>query len=311
MTRNVHRISGLLCVLLLAGNEGAFGWNATGHKSISFLSYSLLTPRTKQRVDAILRLHPDYRTILAAGTAADPVDIAHNAFAVASIWPDVVKGDPRFSDSASGAVTVLPGFPDMLRHQSWHYVNTPFPGEFAHEAIDPVNAPAELKRLLKLLQKDGAATPEQAFALPWIIHLETDLHQPLHTVSRFYRNSTGAVEQDKGGNACYIDQQRNLHALWDSILGTESDEKSVARLAASLQDHYSGSKKPDLKVDNWVREGVEIARSMVYGFAGNCQDREHPTVLPPDYKRKARAVAVERASIAAYRLAALLNDKLD
>ena len=311
MISHVRQMSGLFCVLLLAGNQGLFAWNATGHKSISFLTYSLLTPRTKQRVDAILRMHPDYTTILAAGTATDPVDIAHNAFSLASTWPDVIKSDPRFSDSATGASNVLPGFPDMLRHQSWHYVNTPFPDEFAHERIDPVNAPAELKRLLKMLHKNGAATAEEAFALPWIIHLETDLHQPLHTVSRFYRSSSGVVEQDKGGNACYIDQQRNLHALWDSILGTESDEKSVARLAASLQDHYSGSKKPDLKVDNWIREGVEVARSMVYGFAGNCLDREHPTVLPPDYRPKARAVAVERASVAAYRLAALLNDKLD
>lgn len=311
MTTNVRRVSGFFCVLLLAGNQGLFAWNATGHKSISFLSYSLLTTHARQRVDAILRLHPDYRTILAAGTVTDPVDIAHNAFAVASTWPDIIKGDPRFHDSAAEALAVLPGFPDMLRHQNWHYVNMPFPDEFGHEAIDPVNAPAEFKRLVKLLQKNGSPTTEEAFALPWIIHLETDMHQPLHTVSRFYRNSSGTVEQDKGGNTCFIDQERNLHALWDSILGTEFDEKSVARLAASLKDHYSGPKKPDLKVDNWIQEGIEVARAIVYEFPGNCQNREHPTVLPHGYKQKARAVAVQRASIAAYRLAALLNEKLD
>src|SRR4051794_36618902 len=242
MMTQVRRVSGLLGVLLLAGNQGVFAWNATGHKSISFLTYSLLTPRSKARVNAILRLHPDYATILGAGSATDPVDIAHNAFAVAATWPDIIKSDPRFSDSGVEALKVLPGFPDMLRHQNWHYVNTPFPNEFADEAIDPVNAPTELKRLLKLLQKNDDATAEEAFALPWIIHLVTDMHQPLHTVSRFYRTSSGAVEQDKGGNGCYVEQARNLHSLWDGILGTEFDEKSVARLAASLRDHYSGPK---------------------------------------------------------------------
>jgi hypothetical protein len=312
MKRSGRRMCALFC-LSLAGSPGLFAWNATGHKAITFLAYSLLTPKARGRVDAILKAHPDYRTILAARStaSADAVDLAHNAFAVASTWPDIIKSDPRFSDTPVAGAPALPGFPDMLRHQNWHYINTPVPAEFEKQPIDPVNVTAELKRLLRTLKKDGVVSPEEAFALPWIMHLVTDIHQPLHTVSRFYRSTNGAVEQDKGGNACYIAEERNLHSLWDSILGVNSVENPVARQAASLQDHYPQPRKVNLKPETWIREGVAVAQTVVYDLNSDCRDKEHPAPLPQGYREKARAVAKQRAALAAYRLAALLNDKFD
>ncbi len=306
-----YRFVSLLC-LLLALAPCMSAWNATGHRAISFLAYSHLNSKARQRVEAILKAHPDYRDMFSKGLATDPVDIARNAFTSASVWSDVIKGDPRFSDAApaqGNGSALLPGFPDMLRHQNWHYINSPVPAEFRNEAIDPANAVSELKRLLKVLRKDGPVTPEEAFALPWIIHLITDVHQPLHTVSRFSRTRDGKVDQDKGGNSCYLADDRNLHSLWDNILGTNAEENTVARLAASLQDHQPEPKKNDIRPETWIREGVDVAQSFVYAFPGDCSVRERPLRLPADYKSKARQIALQRAALGAYRLAAVLNEK--
>jgi hypothetical protein len=306
------RISAVFC-LLAAFAPLLSAWNAAGHRAITFLTYSQLTPKARARVDAIIRAHPDYAELYAKGVATDPVDVARNAFTAASVWSDVIKGDARFSDTlpAAPGTRVLSGFPDMLRHSNWHYINTPFQKEFDREPIDPVNALTEIKRLLKVLRKDGPVTPEEAFALPWIIHIISDVHQPLHTVSKFSRTADGRAEQDKGGNACFLAQDRNLHSLWDGILGTNMEDGAVARLAASLQDHQGEPKKLDLKPETWLREGAELSLSFVYAFPGNCGSKDNPLTLPAGYREKAHQIALQRGAMAAYRLAAVLNERLD
>ncbi|MDZ4798151.1 MAG: S1/P1 nuclease [Bryobacteraceae bacterium] len=298
--------------LLLVYSPSLLAWNATGHRAITFLAYNYLTPKARVRVEAILKAHPDYRDMFSKGLALDSTDIARNAFTAASVWPDVIKGDARFADtSKTKSGPALPGFPDMLRHQNWHYINSPVPAEFRNEPIEPANALSEIRRLLKVLRKDGPVTPEEIYALPWLLHLISDVHQPLHTVSRFYRNAGGATEQDKGGNGCYLAEDRNLHSLWDNILGTNAEEGTVARLAASLQDHLAMPKKVDVKPENWIREGIDLSQNVVYSFQGNCRDREKPLRLPADYKAKARAAALQHGAMGAYRLAAILNEKFD
>jgi hypothetical protein len=303
------RPAAVLCLIALTPISLP-AWNGTGHRAISFLAYSHLSPRAKQRVTTILKAHPDYADIFSRGTETDPVDIARNAFVTASTWPDMIRNDPRFFDKVPDGAKPLPGFPDMGRHKSWHYINTPWPSAFRSEPIDPLNALAEFRTLLSNLRKDGPVTPEDAYALPWIVHLIEDLHQPLHAVARF-RKINGKTGQDLGGNLCYLAGDRNLHALWDSILGINTEDGPVARLAASLGDHQPRQKKPDLKPDTWIREGMELAGSVTYNFTESCDDREHPARLPASYRSDARRAAMQQAAMAAYRLAALLNEKFD
>ncbi|MBC8167094.1 MAG: S1/P1 nuclease, partial [Bryobacteraceae bacterium] len=223
--------------------------------------------------------------------------------------PDIIKGDPRFFDTVVPGSMPLPGFPDMQRHQSWHYINVPYPQEFQSQAIDPENALAQIKTLLKTLRRDGPVTLQEAYALPWILHLVTDVHQPLHTIAKF-RTVGGRAEQDKGGNACYLAEDRNLHAFWDGVLGTNFDDAPVARLAASIEDHLPRPKRLDLRPETWIREGLELAEPVVYRFDGACDDRDRPLRLSAEYKVVARRIAFGRAAMAAYRLAELLNEKL-
>src|SRR5271154_3845844 len=102
-------------VLYLASPAAA--WNATGHRIIAAIAYDRLTPETRARVDALIKAHPDYVTLLTSGAPEEPVARARAAFLTAAVWPDTIKGDPRFYDEThkdAKPTALLPGFPDMM-----------------------------------------------------------------------------------------------------------------------------------------------------------------------------------------------------
>lgn len=301
----MSRLRLLAAALLLACSLS--GWNFTGHKAITFLAYSHLNAKARARVDAILRAHPDYSTMFAKGQGRSPWDVRRNAFVNASTWPDVIRNDPRFSDEPGTPVPA--GFPSASKHGNWHYTNTPYPSEFRGLPNDTVNAVTQLDALLKTLHRSGPVSPEEAFALPWILHIVTDLHQPLHAFAR-YRTVNGKPEHDGGGNRCYLTEKRNLHSYWDGLLGREDSEGSVARLAASLSDQTPAPSKQIVNPDDWVAEALALAPTHVYRLPGNCDDRNAPVEPGRAYEAKATEVARMRAALAAYRLAEILNAKL-
>jgi hypothetical protein len=279
-------------------------WNDAGHRTIAFLAYSHLTPRAKARAFAILGKHPDFASILRPEANVPAWDASRNAFVTAATWPDLIRNDPRFGP----AVSPVNGFPDMDRHTAWHFINTPIPSRFSSHAIDPDNAVTALRELLSKLHAGGAVTAAEAWALPWILHIVGDLHQPLHTVARF-SSVAGKAIHDRGGNTCFVSTGRNLHSVWDSLLGTATEQGAVARLAVSLEDQHPMPRNIDSKPATWVSEGVAAAVSHVYNFSGSCKETA-PVALSDEYFSQARRLARERAALAAYRLAAILNEKL-
>jgi gliding motility-associated-like protein len=88
----MRAVSVALVVLLAASPAAA--WNATGHRIIAAIAYDNLTPIARARVDALIRLHPDYAATFAAGAPGD----ARAAFIATSYWPDLIRNDPRFYD---------------------------------------------------------------------------------------------------------------------------------------------------------------------------------------------------------------------
>jgi hypothetical protein len=289
-----------LCTLLVTPPLPA--WNDAGHRAIAFLAWSHLTPAAKARALQILRAHPDFASILSQNVSV--MDAGRQSFIIAATWPDIIRDDPRFEPSAP----LLPGFPDMNRHTKWHFINIPVPAEFARQPVDPEDGPVELSRLLAALRKKGPVSVGEAYALPWILHIIGDLHQPLHTVARF-SNATGKPVPDRGGNDCFVNAGTRLHSLWDGLLGRQTDEQAIAALAAGLEKEHPMPSKTDRKPRTWVREGVAAAASHVYTFPGPCTEAA-PAALPGSYETRARDLARARAALAAYRLAAILNKKL-
>jgi hypothetical protein len=294
----------------------AQAWNSTGHRLIAAIAYDRLTPKTRARVDALIRQHPDYEKLFLHDAPPDPAARARAAFITAAVWPDQIKGDPRFYDETranTSPTPLLPGFPDMARHTIWHYYDTPYTPDGAEaEPQKPPSALSELQRIIPIIGVKGEVPPTSAsnptYLLPWLEHIAGDVHQPLHCVSRFLKSMP---KGDAGGNNVYITgPARNLHSLWDGAAGRDDSEAYAVKYIAEAVAAHPPSGRMQKKPAKWIHEGYEIAVSQVYTFGVDTGTREHPITLPPGYEANAAKVAQQRIAIAGYRLAAVLNEKL-
>jgi hypothetical protein len=267
-------------------------------------------------VDALIRQHPDYEKMFLRDAPSDPAGRARAAFIAAAVWPDQIKGDPRFYDetrSNASPTPLLPGFPDMARHTTWHYYDTPYaPDGVEVKAQKPPNALSELKRMIPIIgiKADVPATSASnpTYLLPWLEHIEGDVHQPLHCTSRFLKSMPNG---DAGGNFVYIaGPDRNLHSLWDGAAGRDTSDAYITKYIAEAVAEHPAPRHPQKKPEKWIEEGFKIAVSEVYTFGLETGTRDHPITLPPGYEANAAKIAQQRIAIAGYRLAAVLNEKL-
>jgi hypothetical protein len=284
-------------------------WNATGHRIIAAIAYARLTPEVRAKVDDIIRHHPDYATLFTKDGPADPAMRARAAFLYAATWPDVIRGDPRFYDETRRDAMpppLLPGFPDMGRHGTWHYYDIPYaPDGVKPPAQLPPHALSELRR--RISEIATASSEQQAYDLPWLVHIEEDVHQPLHATSRFLKSQP---KGDAGGNFVYIFPSTNLHAVWDNSPGINISDTYVSDYAASVTAEFPAPKRPSLDPKRWLNESFKLVKSDVYTFGLETGSKEHPLMLPASYEDRARRIARQRIALAGYRLAALLNMKL-
>jgi hypothetical protein len=292
-------------ILLLLASTSLHAWNRDGHKTVAWIAYRHLSPGVKVQVDSILQNHPDYSSWtrdLPAGA-----DRGLEAFLHSSYWPDEIKGDPRMWDDLprdTQPTPLLPGFPDMKMHKDWHYINVPYAAS-GQTGVEPdrVNI---VERLAALRTQ-----PLSAYNLAWLVHLVGDVHQPLHSVARFtghHRNeTTGQDRGDLGGNLFQIDDPaKNLHALWDNALGATDSRTAFVNTSASLA--ATADSVVRLDTDSWVEESVELAKNFVYTIGDDAAIS--PPKISPEYRSAMKKAARERIALAGYRLAAILNARL-
>ncbi len=285
----------------------AVAWNATGHRIIAAIAYQRLTPKTRARVDKLIRAHPDYEKWV-GDAPSDPAKRARAAFIAAAVWADNIKGDPRFWDDTkkdARPTPLLAGFPDMKRHTNWHYYDEPYTPDGAEPLTPPVPNALEVARMLQEIR--NAPLETASYDLPWIEHITGDLGQPLHCVTRILKSQP---KGDAGGNSVFVMPGRNLHALWDDSAGTEISDAYVSQYAADTMASHPAMKRIDKTTKKWIDEGFRIAKSEVYTFGTEPGSREHPVHLSVEYVENAKRVAQSQIALAGYRLAAVLNDRV-
>lgn len=296
---------------LLALALSARAWNFKGHKVIGAMVYDRLTPAARARADDLIRRHPDYQTHFLQGVpaSASPAVRARAAFINASVWPDQIRDDPRFYNeerSDAKPTPLLPGFPEMGRHVTWHYINIPFSqdGTPLREPASP-NAVTEIERLTAVLARSPDDPSNPVYALPWLLHLVQDLHNPLHAVARFSRDNP---DGDRGGNLIFVRPGNNLHTFWDSLAGSDpANTASVDKLASQLRG-VSTQRPIEAGPSVWAQEGVDTAKKSVYSFASGTKNR--PIALSKKYQNEAKRLYQEEFAAAAARLSAILNRQL-
>lgn len=300
-------------------------WNDSGHQIIARRAWAELAPATRARLNELLQQHPRYEADLLFGLPAgsDAVAGAVHAFAVACTWPDVVR-------------SVSHPMHRVAHHGPWHYKDIPF---VLHDQPLPAPVPAAPgdaagpRDLLEALAKcradlaDGnLPAADRAVALCWVLHLTSDLHQPLHACTLY---SPQFPLGDKGGNSFLVlgagvdpGSRTNLHSVWDGLLGGYKSAALDAAVAAGLA-LQPGLSRADfaaqLAVHDpavWLQESHALAIEHAYlrgalkgGVAGAVgkEPQEQAPPLPKGYLAAAEAVAMRQAVLAAFRLADALD----
>ena len=277
----------------------ASAWNFTGHRLSACIAWEQLPPASREKVGTLLRAHPDYvlRTRKAKGGGIDRA-----AFFEASTWADRIRYDRRFHAADEPATPLLPGFPDMQRHSDWHYVNRPMPDQTGAEKSTS-EARGRLDRQLIVLTRTLAANSLNAkvYALPWLIHLVADAHQPLHVVDAEAAWLAPRDDPKRLNPSAPRRRIVSLHALWDDLPGPSnlSGNKldSACRALAAMYPEPEPASPAQ-----WVEESWQIA--VQEGFPADYARRQR--VGKPFYER-AREIANQRIVSAGHRLAAVLR----
>ena len=300
----------------------AFAWYAAGHKMTAGIAFELLSEKRQQQAAAILHAHPRFRQDFAA---AMPQEIASGSeraktlwmFERASIWPDLVQ----HLGKAVGA---------RYHRGAWHYINLPVfltaedetelargldhnvSVEFAPPLRDNLNVVQALKGNLLVWQDESASAADRAVALCWILHLTSDLHQPLHNVALFNREYF--PQGDRGGNRIAIRRKRdvsNLHAVWDSLPNRSDDLTPDEKTKALLSNDVARIQS----IDAWARQQHMRAIEYVYTqevtrqLLQRISKQQDPEIeLTPEYLSTARQVALPQVIIAGHRIAALITN---
>jgi len=204
------------------------------------IAWESMDAGTKSAVGQLLRQHPDYERWQARAHGGDP---ELTAFLEASTWPDDIRKDRRFYTTGREEPTAtLPGFPDMERRLHWHYVDRPVnPGAGTGPAAGVIDR--QLAVLARIVGDRQATMAERAYALPWLIHLVGDAHQPLHAASRYGPDG----QSDNGGNLVSIVNpfaarytSMSLHRYWDDLPGPPWLRDGRLASAARSLPHFTG-----------------------------------------------------------------------
>jgi len=279
----------LVALLFLLLPPPAAAWNAAGHRLVAAIAWQQLSPSTRDVVAQALGRHPDHEHWVARARSAEPGAI----FVEAATWPDDIRGDPRFHDEREGApARPLSGFPDSARHKDWHYVDIDHHGRPVRGEVD-----RQIERLGRLL-RSTRKKDEISHAIPWLVHLVADIHQPLHA---------GRAD-DEGGTGVEIENPFNkrlpfssLHTYWDDLPGPpwlrgRRLEDKARRLTAEHPAPRQGS------VALWRDESHRLLAAAYPDAVGSLLP-----IVTEDFNQRAHAIAERRIVDAGYRLGRLLE----
>ena len=94
----------------------------------------------------------------------------------------------------------------------WHYVTVPNGTDYDDSDAPPEgDAMTALARFTETLRDPKASQDDKRLALRFIVHINGDLHQPLHA-------GNGTDRGGKDFKVTWFGKSTNLHSVWDSGL---------------------------------------------------------------------------------------------
>jgi hypothetical protein len=312
--RKLFPVISILALLFVALPVHA--WFGGGHMVVAYIAYQSLTPKIRARIDDLLMLNDMYAQWTSGVADGDKAMVA---FVRAATWPDCIKQkscSPGYTslggDTPPGNSTDAQniGYSDKLTHAYWHFVDLPYSAGAPGQPPRVPNALTEIQLLTKAIS--GSESDEiKSYDVVWLEHLVGDVHQPLHSTSRFTKNHPNG---DAGGNLVYLCAKPckdELHAYWDGLLGDDLTIDQVKQTGDRLLMAGKPKGSNNIMPSAWVDESFALAKSAAYAKPISSDNKKGPSPRPDaDYEMNATGVAESRVTLAGYRLAALLTNNL-
>jgi hypothetical protein len=208
----------------------------------------------------------------------------------------------------------------VAQFSNWHFINLPLCDDNstlceAISVIDMLNGGDNLvwaiNRAVAVIKSKAAGGFERGFALRNLIHLVGDIHQPLHCVDRYSKETPFG---DAGGNSFQIKNYHgvsNLHSLWDSGAGlfendmirplSNTNISYIDQWAEKIIAQVNTAEITDVSnITAWALESIELSKKYVYDLQYN----SHPS---DEYIHAAQEVIMHQIGVGGYRLAQLLK----
>lgn len=316
MKKRVLLIAPALMLMLLC-SVTSYAWFDTGHMAVACVAYQKLTPQTRARVDALVRLNPKVNEWLARippGTSPEKTNLM--LFMIAATWADLIKDDLQYRDDGTHGGNVPPadgtgglnlGYSDRLKRKYWHFVDLPFSPDNTPLQNPPIpNAETQIA-VFRAVLASNSPDALKSYDLVWLLHIVGDVHQPLHSTQRFTHSTPNG---DAGGNFVKVKDgaDMSLHEFWDGLPGGSNDPQVAITYAQNLLP-APASAATNLNVSDWIRQSFELAKSKVYKNPPIGIGPERFTISTP-YRNAARALAKKQVALAGARMAKILNNEL-
>lgn len=310
----------MLMAMVLTAQE-CLAWSESGHHLITVMAFERLAPEIQREVLEILRAHPRFADDFKPLAKLDGTDeIERWTIGRAGYWPDVARRTAEFNRS------------------NWHYqlgaslivgrpLNVPEAPPTSHATATLETRDLHILQAIDLCRSvfrdKTKPDADRAIAFCWIAHLVGDAHQPCHSGSLYHEDAF--PKGDRGANSIPTVQSKNLHAVWDGLLGPRFNAGDITR----RQREILSDKEFVVEIENalatesgrpseWLEESKNFARSHVYSEevlkAVNSipLGREMaPLQLSETYLKAAGKLARRRAAFASFRLAAIIKSDLN
>src|SRR4051794_33056830 len=128
---------------------------------------------------------------------------------------------------------------------------------------------------------------------------------------------------DEGGNKILLTKGKNLHSVWDGLLGRQSYMRNVDKVVKELsnRDRFGevwNTAANETDPVKWANESHELCKSVVYSQQileavkkAPAGEKLQPIELPKGYYTQAGDVARQRVLAAGIRLGAVLRSMDD
>ncbi len=258
-------------------------WGPDGHATVGAIADANLTPTAKAIVAQLLKDDLD-----AVGKPSGRTTLA----SVAS-WADEIKTTPLGKEAAS-----------------WHFHESTICDGATLPCVGGACVDEKIAQMLEALMASETGALQKNEALKWVVHLVGDIHQPLHV----------GGNADRGGNFVKVALAQsestvlgglNLHSVWDNQLAQQV--LADPDMAPKLKNVPLPAGFVPGNAAQWMAEGKELARSIVYSYSGFACGAPLPVdavVLSSEYQNAAKAIILNQLMKGGWRLSAVLNEAL-